>query len=313
MNVKDIKKIVCTGAGTIGASWATLYLWKGFDVAIHDIDDTALENARSLISSNLKFLEDKGAISSDLRKKAEESATYTVDLKEALIGAHFVQESAFESYEVKRYIVNEMDKFAPEAIYASSTSGLLISEIQKMSLYPGRCITAHPFNPPHILPLVELVKGKETSEETVLLCNDFYKSINKEPIILNKEIPGHVASRIQMALWRECADLVLKGVCSVKDVDAACSYGPGLRWALMGPHLAWDLSNPKGIAATIEHIGPSMNIWLPDMANWEKLPEGVGELMAEGLKEETAHTTHAELKAWRDDKLIEILKQLGKL
>lgn len=161
--------------------------------------------------------------------------------------------------------------------------------------------------------MVELVKGKQTSDETVQLCYEFYKSINKEPIIVNKEVPGHVASRIQMALWRECADLVLNGVCSVKDVDAACSYGPGLRWALMGPHLIWDLSNPKGIAATIEHIGPSMNIWLPDMANWEKLPEGVGEVIAEGLKEVTENTTHAELKAWRDDKLIEILKQVGKL
>ena len=313
MNLKDIKKVACIGVGTIGASWATLYLWKGFDVAIQDISDEALKSEKRLIASNFKFLEEKGLLTAESRRNAEDKAIYTVDLKEALTGAQFVQESAFESYEVKRNIVTAMDEYAPDAIYATSTSGLLVSEIQKMTRNPGRCITAHPFNPPHLIPLVELVKGKETSDETVSLCNDFYKSMNKEPIIINKEIPGHVASRIQMALWRECADLVLNGVCSVKDVDAACCYGPGLRWALMGPHLVWDLSNPKGIAATIEHIGLQMNVWLPDMANWDKLPEGVGAIMAEGLKEETANTTPGELKAWRDDKLVEILKQVGKL
>ena len=137
--------------------------------------------------------------------------------------------------------------------------------------------------------------------------------MNKEPIVLNKEIPGHAASRIQMALWRECADLVINGVLSVKDVDIATQFGPGLRWALMGPNLIWDLSNPKGISATIDHIGPSMDIWLPDMANWEKVPEEAGRLMAEGLEEIKENTTPEELKSWRDDNLIKILKINNKI
>jgi len=313
MKAEDIKKVVCIGAGTIGASWATYFLWKGLDVCIQDRNEEALDRGRGLIHSNLNFLEEKGVISSNVRREAESRAIYTVDIQNALKDAQYVQESAFESYEVKQEIVSEMDKYAPEAIYASSTSGLLISEIQKMSKYPERCITAHPFNPPHLIPLVEIVKGKQTSEEAASLAYDFFKSIDKEPIIINKEMPGHVASRIQLALWRECADLVLNGVCSVKDVDLATHYGPGLRWALMGPHLIWDLANPKGIEGVLEHIGPSMDMWLPDMANWEKIPKEAGDVLKEGLKEETKNTTSDELKQTRDDQLIELLKVVGKI
>ena len=313
MKVQDIKKVVCIGGGTIGASWATYYLWKGLNVYIQDINEGALERAKELIQSNMNFLVEKGIITKEMRQEAEKQAVYTVDMKEALTGAQFVQESAFESYEVKQKIVSELDEYAPEAIYASSSSGLLISEIQKLSKFPERCIIAHPFNPPHLIPLVEIVKGEKTSDQTATIAYDFFKSIDKEPIIVDKEVPGHVANRISMAVWREAADLVLNGVCSVEDVDKAVCYGPGLRYALMGPHLIWELSNPKGIAATIEHIGPSMNTWLADMADWKRLPENVGEAMKEGLKEVTVNTTPDQLKAWRDDKLIEILKQVGKI
>ena len=313
MKVQDIKKVVCIGGGTIGASWATYYLWKGLNVYIQDINEGALERAKELIQSNMNFLVEKGIITKEMRQEAEKQAVYTVDMKEALTGAQFVQESAFESYEVKQKIVSELDEYAPEAIYASSSSGLLISEIQKLSKFPERCIIAHPFNPPHLIPLVEIVKGEKTSDQTATIAYDFFKSIDKEPIIVDKEVPGHVANRISMAVWREAADLVLNGVCSVEDVDKAVCYGPGLRYALMGPHLIWELSNPKGIAATIEHIGPSMNTWLADMADWKRLPENVGEAMKEGLKEVTVNTTSDQLKAWRDDKLIEILKQVGKI
>ena len=313
MNVQDIKKVVCIGGGTIGASWATYFLWKGLDVTIQDITEEALERAKNLITSNIDFFVEKGIITEEMRQDIEKRAIYSTDFEEALTGAHFIQESVFESYEVKQNIINEMDKYAPEAIYSSSTSGLLITEIQKNSKYPERCVVGHPFNPPHLIPLVEIVKGEKTSEETVKIAYDFYKSIGKEPIICNKEVPGHIANRVQMALWREAADLVLNGVCSVKDVDLAVRYGPGLRWALMGPHLTWDLSSPNGIAGTLHHIGPSMESWMADMAEWKKIPENASEVLTEGLKEVTDHATPEELKAWRDDKLIEILKQVDKL
>lgn len=313
LKAQDIKKVACIGAGVIGASWATLYLWKGYEVFIQDISEESLERARQFIKRNFDFLVEKKIITKAQRESADFSATFTTSIEESVIDSQFVQESAFESYEVKEAIVQDLDKYAPEAIYASSTSGLLISEIQKYSKYPGRCITAHPFNPPHLIPLVELVKGQYTDDETVRVAYDFFKSIDKEPIVLNKEIPGHIASRIQLALWRECADLVLNGVCTVKDVDLACCYGPGLRWALMGPHLIWDLANPKGIAGTIDHIGPSMNMWLPDMANWTEIPTNAGQVMQEGLQEEVAGKTLEEIKIWRDEKIIGILKMVGKL
>ncbi len=313
MKVKDINKIACIGAGTIGASWATLYLWKGFVTTVQSRRETSVEAARKLITSNLEFLCKKEIITQEELENALSKAIYTTNLEEALDGVQFIHESASETYEVKRDILEVADRLVPKAIFASSTSGLLISEIQKNSKFPERCITAHPFNPPHLIPLVELVKGEQTSEETVQLCYDFYKELGREPIIINKEVPGHVASRIQLALWRECADLVLNGVCSVQDVDLACCYGPGLRWALMGPHLIWDLSNPQGISATLDHIGPSMDGWLPDMADWHKIPKNSGEVISAGLKEEIGDRTHDEIKAWRDDKLIEILKLVDKI
>lgn len=313
MKAHDIKKIACIGAGVIGASWATFYLWKGYPVYIQDISEESLERAQKLIQGNFDFLVEKGVLTKAQREAADSRAIFTTSIQESIINAQFIQESAFESYEVKQAIVQEMDKYAPEAIYASSTSGLLISEIQQNSKYPGRCITAHPFNPPHLIPLVELVKGTATSDEVINVTYEFFKSLGKEPIILNKEVPGHVASRIQLALWRECADLVLNGVCSVKDVDLACSYGPGLRWALMGPHLIWELANPKGITGVIQHIGPSMDMWLPDMADWKSIPKNAAEVMQDGLAEEVAERTPEEIKKWRDDKIIDILRMLGKL
>lgn len=313
MRVQDIKKVVCVGGGTIGASWATYYLWKGLNVYIQDINEEALARAKTLIDSNLDFLVQKGIITTEVSNDAKERAVYTVDMEKAFTNAQFVQESAYESYEVKQKIVSEMDKYAPKAIYASSSSGLLISEIQKFSEYPERCIIAHPFNPPHLIPLVEIVKGEKTSDKIVSIAYDFFKSIDKEPIIVDKEIPGHVANRISMAVWREAADLVLNGVCSVKDVDRAVCYGPGLRYALMGPHLIYELAHPNGIIGTLHHLGPSMNFWLEDMRDWKEIPENAAEIIQEGLRDEMENNSSQEFMTWRDDQLIEILKQIGKL
>ncbi|WP_146552832.1 3-hydroxyacyl-CoA dehydrogenase family protein [Rummeliibacillus sp. SL167] len=313
MKAQDIQNVVCVGGGTIGASWATYYLWKGLNVTIQDINEEALARAKTLIDSNLDFLVEKDIITTEVSNDAKERAVYTVDMEKAFTNAQFVQESAYESYEVKQKIVSEVDKYAPKAIYASSSSGLLISKIQKFSQYPERCIIAHPFNPPHLIPLVEIVKGKKTSDEFVSVAYDFFKSIDKEPIILHKEVPGHVANRISMAVWREATDLVLNGVCSVKDVDRAVCYGPGLRYALMGPHLIYELANPDGIIGTIRHLGPSMNSWLEDMNDWKKIPDNAETIINEGLQDEMKNISTQELMAWRDDKLIEILKQVGKL
>lgn len=307
------KKITCIGGGIIGASWATSFLWNGKDVAVQDISEEGLKNAESLIESNLKFLVEKSLINEEAKEKFKKRIQYTTSIEKALKDAEFIQESAFESYEVKKEVMKKIDRFAPEAIYASSSSGLLISEIQKESRYPGRCIIAHPFNPPHLIPLVEIVKGEQTSEDTAKKAFEFFESIGKEPIIVEKEVPGHVANRIQMAVFREAADMVMNGVCSVEDVDKALAYGPGLRYALMGQIQIWDLASSKGIDGTINHLGDSMHLWLDDMATWKQIPENLGEFLEEGLAEIEDRKSVKELREWRDEQLLQLLTQFGKV
>lgn len=314
MYAHDIKKIACIGAGTIGASWATYYLWKGFHVSIQDVNEEAINSAKVRIQSNLEFLLEKGILTQTGFNEAMQVVTFTTSIGEAIQGVQFIQESAFENYGVKQAILKVVDGYAPEAIFASSTSGLLMTEIQKFSRYPERCITTHPYNPPHLIPLVELVKGKDTSEVTMNATYNFYKSIGKVPVRVNKEVPGHIANRITMAYWRECIDLVMNGVCSVEDVDLASCFGPGLRYALMGPHLIYHLGGgEKGVRGIIDHIGPSIEMWWEDMADWKKFPYGCKDILEEGIKQELGSRTSEELAKWRDEKIVAILKTLDRL
>ncbi len=314
MQVSDIKKIACIGAGTIGASWASYFLWKGYPVAVQDVTEEALERAKKLIDSNLNFLLGKGLLTEAVLDKANKSVNYHTNIGEAVKDVQFIQESAFENYDVKKALFKDIDEFAPQAIFASSSSGLLISEIQKSSRFPERCIIAHPFNPPHLIPLVELVRGKATSEETLTVAYDFYKAIGKMPVRVNKEVPGHIANRIAMAYWRECIDLVMNGVCTVEDVDLASCYGPGPRYALMGPHLIYHLGGgPGGVKDFINHLGPSVEMWWEDMATWKKFPEGCREVLEKGVLDELAGKTPEELAAWRDEKLVKLLGDLDRL
>lgn len=306
-------KVTCIGGGIIGASWATEFLWNGKEVVVQDINEKGLKNAAAHIKSNLEFLVEKSIISSHKLENCLSNIKYTTDMKEALKDAEFIQESAFENYDVKKEIIRQVDEFAPSAIYASSSSGLLISEIQKYSEYPERCVTAHPFNPPHLIPLVEIVKGEHTTNETAQKTFDFFEAIGKEPIIVEKEVPGHVANRIQMAVFREAADMVMNGVCSVEDVDKALSYGPGLRYALMGQIQIWDLASETGIDGTIDHLGESMHLWLDDMATWKKIPENLGKILEEGLSNVEGRKSSENIKSWRDAKLVNILEQLNKI
>jgi 3-hydroxybutyryl-CoA dehydrogenase len=152
-----------------------------------------------------------------------------------VVDVQLVQESVAENYEIKQQVFKELDSYTqPDAILASSSSGLLMTPIQQVTNHPGRCLIAHPFNPPHLIPLVELVPGDKTDELTVLRMKDFYEKLGKVPVVLKKAVPGHIANRLALALWREAVDLVIQGIASVEDVDKAVSAGPGLRWAVMG-------------------------------------------------------------------------------
>lgn len=316
---KDI--VTCYGSGLIGSSWATHFILKGLVTIIYDIDDEKLKDAKKRIKHNLDFLLKQDVIDEEGYKACLDRLTLTTDQKIAVKDSFFIQENGPENYELKRKIVNNIEKYAPtDTIIASSTSGLLISEIAKEAKYPERIIGAHPYNPPHLIPLVELSGGKKTKEEILYKTKNFYKSIDKEPVILKKEALGFISNRLQMALYREVLDLVERGVCTYEDVDIACCYGPGLRYALMGPNLIYQLGGgDKGVKGLFSHVGPSIESWWEDMAKWTKWPENHLEKIQNGVDEEMKNRkpgqgqTDEELAKFRDEGLVMLLKYHGKI
>lgn len=304
-----IQTVACLGAGTIGASWAAYFLSKGLKVNIQDIDDGQIDAARARVSALLKDMEEKKLLTETEREAAAQRASFTTHIAEAVKDAQFIQESALERYEIKQKVLEEVDAGAGEgAIFSSSSSGLLVSKLQGYSRYPGRVIIGHPFNPPHLIPLVEIVKGN-ADEAAVQAAGAFYREIGKVPIVICKELPGHVANRIQAAVWREAIDLVVNGVCSVNDVDAAVCNGPGLRWALMGPNMIFNLGGgDKGIEGFLGQFSSSFEAWWADMAAWNKFPAGSKELLISGVKEEMGEKSLKDLARWRDGILTGLLK-----
>ena len=315
LKTKDIKKIACIGSGVIGSSWASYFLFKGLTVNIQDVSEDRLEKAKKKIKENLEFFVEVGALGKNDPNHLMKRAHFVLDIKDAVQDVQLIQESIIEEYGIKQELLKEIDAVNTEALYCSSTSGLLISEIAKYSKNASRCITAHPFNPPHLVPLVELVKGGNTSPETMDTAFEFYKAIGKEPVKIFQEIPGHVANRLQLALWREAIDLVAKGVCSVEDVDKACQYGPGLRWGIMGINMILHLGGgEEGLKKMVEApFGPALEVWWADMATWNKFPEGSKKILTDGCEKAMGGRSFGEMAALRDQRLVGLLKVLEKL
>lgn len=311
IDIKKIDKVACIGAGTIGSSWATYFVSKGLKVNVQDVNYDVLNAAKIRIDKNLQHLFKNDVISEEQLINSKELISYNTGIRETMSEVKFIQESTLEDYEIKESVIKEIDKhFVEDTIIASSSSGLLVSKLQEFSKHPGNIIIAHPFNPPHLIPLVEIVGGN-ASKEIISGAIDFYKSIDKVPILLNKEVPGHVANRIQAAIWRECIDLVDKGVCSVADVDAAVSYGPGLRWALMGPNMIFHLGGgEKGIEGFLNQLKTPFESWWHDMASWECFPDNISETLSKGIANEMGGSSFEEKVKWRDEKLIAVLKEL---
>ncbi len=321
MKSKEIKKVSCVGTGVIGSSWATNFLLKGYPVVLYDIKNESLAKAKETIEANLQFLVGKGVLSPEISRSAKGKVVYTTDIKAAVEDVQFIQESGPEKYKIKQDLLERIEEYTPSStIFSSSTSGLLISEITRKAKHPERCIGAHPYNPPHLIPLVELSKGEKTSEEAIEIACNFYKGIGKEPIVLKKEAPGFIANRLQIALYREAVDLVVNGICTVEDVDKAALFGPGLRYGIMGPNMIFHLGGgPYGIKGLLQHIGGAAEVWMEDMADWKKWPDGWDDIAQSGVKEamlnrpEEAGRTEEEINKWRDDMLIELLRLHKKL
>lgn len=249
----QIRNIAIVGTGLIGASWAAQYLASGFDVIATDPGPNAEANLRRRVDDAWELLTVVGLAPGASRDRL----TFTADLKEAVSKADFVQESVPEQLVLKAKVFAQMDEAAPaDAILASSASGITMDIIQSgCKRHPERCVIGHPFNPPHVIPLVEVVGGGKTSEGAIERAMAFYVSIGKKPIRLRKALPGHVGNRLQAALYREVLYLIQQGVLSVEDADIAVSYGPGLRWGVMGPSLQWHLGGgPGGIQHFVKHF-----------------------------------------------------------
>jgi 3-hydroxyacyl-CoA dehydrogenase len=249
---KPIHRIAIVGTGVIGASWAAQYLARGFDVVATDPAPNAEANLHKHVDEAWEQLEAIGLSPG----ASQDRLSFTPDMKAALSGADLVQENGPERPDFKMKLFADMDDVTPpDSIIASSSSGITPSVMQTKCKRPERVLVGHPFNPPHIIPLVEVVGGAKTSPEAIQTAMAFYASIGKKPIHLKKELPGHVANRLQAALYREMLYLIEQGVLSVEDMDAAVSYGPGLRWGVMGQSLQWHLGGGAGgIKHFMDHL-----------------------------------------------------------
>lgn len=316
MKVEDIKNIACVGSGVIGSSFALGFAMKGKKVFVYDINEDLLDLAKERIHNYMEQLIKNDILDDERLKKIDENIIYTTSMELAVKDIQFIQESGPEHYDVKHSIVKEIEKYCPDdAIIASSTSGLLITEIAKYAKHPERFIGGHPYNPPHLIPLIEITKGEKTTEQNVQLAKEFYQSVDKEPVVLQKEALGFICNRLQMALYREVCYLVMNGVCSVEDADKAVTFGPGIRWGIMGPSLVFQLGGGKaGVDGLMNHLHDSITLWLNDMADFKELPMEWSKIAREGVEKEIKNrnpeigNTDESLAEYRDKMLIEILK-----
>lgn len=303
-----IQQIAILGCGLIGASWATFFASKGFCTKLYDVDSATCQQGLQQAINNLHNLAELEVLSEDELDKAVENLKPTKSMAGLLHKCDYVQESVLEDYEVKAEVYREMESHLRNtAIIASSSSGLLMSRMQQALERPQRSLIAHPFNPPHLIPLVELVPGKETSRKTIKVVNDFFLQLGKRPVILKKEIPGHIANRLAAAVWREALALLDDDVASLEDIDAALSNGPGLRWALMGQHLIYELGGGAGgYEKFIDTIGSSFTSYWEDMQTWTQIPDSAKTKAVAGTEQFLKDRTREEWTAWRDEKLVKI-------
>src|SRR6266436_4025913 len=305
---KPSRRIAIVGTGVIGASWAAEYLARGFDVVATDPAPNAESNLRKLIDEAWKDLTNIGLSKGASRDRL----SFTTNMKEALTEADLVQENAPERPDFKMKLYAEMDEVVPvDSLLASSSSGITPSVIQSQCKHPERVVIGHPFNPPHIIPLVEVVGGTKTSPEAIQQAISFYASIGKKPIHLKKELPGHVANRFQAALYREMLYLIEQGVLSVEDTDAAVCYGPGLRWGVMGQSLQWHLGGGAGgIKHFMEHLMDPLAGMMKALGNPQITPE-LKQTVVDGVMREAGGRSVDQLARDENEVLIGLLKLRG--
>ncbi|MFC6063969.1 3-hydroxyacyl-CoA dehydrogenase family protein [Streptomyces ochraceiscleroticus] len=303
------RRAAIIGGGVIGISWAGLFLARGIDVVINDpradIEDLVLAGLDEITPA----LAELGLPTENLTERL----TFEADLATAVADVNIVQENGPERLELKQQIWQTIERAAPaHALLASSTSSIPATAIAKAMQQPERLIVGHPFNPPHLVPLVEIVPGKKTSAATVEQAKAFYTALGKKPQVLRKEVPGFVANRLQSALFRECVHLVAQGVVTEQELDEIVTASIGMRWAVGGPFRTFHLGGgPGGLPHFIEHLGRAMeaNMW-PALGN-PTFDDTTVATLIDQAREAFGDGTVEELAADRDRAQIALMRALG--
>ncbi|WP_069864969.1 3-hydroxyacyl-CoA dehydrogenase NAD-binding domain-containing protein [Streptomyces malaysiensis] len=307
---EEVCRVACVGAGVIGGGWVAHFLARGYDVTAWDPAPDAEEKLRRLVDAAWPALERIGLADG----ASPDRLTVAATAEEAVTDAQFVQESAPEKLELKRSLLARLDAAAPAGVViASSTSGYPMTDMQTEAADPGRLVVGHPFNPPYLIPLVEVVGGKQTDAAAVEWASRFYKVAGKSVITMERELPGFIANRLQEALWREALHMVANGEATVKEIDDSITEGPGLRWAFMGPCLTFALAGGEGgMGHMLDHFGPSLKSpWTRLEA--PELDDTLRAAMVDGCDEAAGGRTIAQLVAERDQGVIDVLRATGRL
>ena len=306
----EINKVACVGAGLVGQGWATIFLSRGLEVIMQDISQEILNESMKHIRMNLKFLETHGLVQKGNVEAGRNRIKTTTDITDACGHADYVQESVPDTYEIKKRVFSEMDAAAPaHVILASSASGLLMTDIQEVTTRPERCVLVHPILPVHLIPTVEIAGGEKTSRTTVQEAREFMERMGKSPVVLRREVPGYIINRLQAALLREAIDLVDKGIASPEEVDKAFCRGTGLRDPVVGPFLRMHIAG-NGIEDFIENFAQSYRYRWETMETWTSIPPSAIEAVINGTREMeiVSEKSLGEVRAWRDEILVKILK-----
>ena len=321
---KDIRNITVYGAGLIGCGWVThLIRTDAGQISVYDVSPEALEKARDRIAGNLAFLSENGILSGETATERLNGVTFTQDPAQALSQADLVQENCPEDISLKRGVMRTIETYCPEdALIATSTSGIRVTDIAGDMERPDRLVGAHPYHPVYLLPLVELAGGEKTAPECVEALRDFYRRTGKIPVTLKKECPGYIASRLMSVLFRESTHLIESGVATMEDIDTAFTYGPGMRYGLVGINMTLQLAGgDHGLAGTLfGGIGVSGGNWMETFANFTAWPEeylGFWQTCQRQMDEEMRGRddlhgrTNEEIARFRDRGLIALLRCHG--
>jgi 3-hydroxyacyl-CoA dehydrogenase len=308
---KPIRRIAIIGTGVIGASWSALFLAHGLDVVATDVAPGAEAALRRFVAAAWPALQRLGLAPG----ASQNRLSFTAALTDAVKNVDLVQENGPEKIDFKKTLYRQLDELLhPDVIIASSSSGLTMSEIQSAcEMHPERCVIGHPFNPPHLVPLVEIVGGEKTSKNTIERADEFYTSIGQRTVRVNKEMPGHVANRLQAALAREVYYLVAEGVVSAADVDTALCWGPGLRWGIMGNMMLNHLGGgPGGIEHFFQQFSGPMTAWWKTLGSPVLTPE-VQKKLIDSVHAEAGSRSINELAAERDEVLLGLIELRNKV